>query len=206
MKAPVTPAGPLHEASRCFPRCPSDFPVSFRLRSDMLSGAASYAAVNGGGRGSARSDFKGETAMPAPVQDFDEDAVEPGPVMSRCDAQQEDAFWQRNFWQERYYRPDLDYEDYAPAYCVGYIGCAQYGGEFADAERSLCANWERIKCDSRLSLQEAMPAIQAAWNRMARLRGRAGALAANEPQFGEMPVREPRSTASLAFSPAAAVS
>jgi hypothetical protein len=75
--------------------------------------------------------------------------------------------WRRHFWQERYYRSGLDFEDYAPAYCVGYIGFAQYGGEFSDAQRSLCANWERIKCGSRLSLEEALTAIKAAWDRRA---------------------------------------
>lgn len=97
------------------------------------------------------------------------------PSVSLQQAQWEDAYWQRTFWQERYYVSGFDYEDYAPAYCVGYAGCAQYGGEFADAERSLCANWERIKGDSRLCLEQAMPAIHAAWERMARLRRRQAA-------------------------------
>jgi len=141
-----------------------------------------------------------------PVQELNEDRVEPGAVMSRREAEQEDAFWQRNFWQERYYCPDFDYEDYAPAYCVGYIGYAQYGGDFADAERSLCANWERVKCDSRLSIEEAMPAIKAAWDRTERLRGRRITLASNDPLFEETPPREQRSTASSALSPATAMS
>ena len=99
--------------------------------------------------------------MPETLQELDEQA----PVVSHRAALEEDAYWQRSYWQERYYWQEgrrwsgLEYEDYAPAYCVGYIGCAQYGGEFAEAERSLCANWERIKSDSRLSLEQAMPAI-----------------------------------------------
>ena len=83
------------------------------------------------------------------------------------DASAEDSYWQAVYANERYYSPPLDYEDYAPAYCVGYAGCAQYGGTFAESERSLCANWERIKGDSRLSLQEALPAVRAAWQHMA---------------------------------------
>jgi hypothetical protein len=50
---------------------------------------------------------------------------------------------------------------------VGYIGHAQYGGEYNDAETSLCANWERIKGDSRLPLDGARQAMRAAWDRMA---------------------------------------
>jgi hypothetical protein len=110
--------------------------------------------------------------MHATAPEFEPETIEQEPGVSWAKARQEDAYWQRAFWQERYYSARFDYEDYAPAYCVGYAGCAQYGGDFADAEASLCANWERIKGDSRLCLQEAMPAIRAAWNRMARERAR----------------------------------
>lgn len=79
----------------------------------------------------------------------------------------EDSYWQRVFRSEGYYSPQLDYEDYAPAYCVGAIGCAQYGGSFEDAEKSLWANWERIKGDSRLPLEYARLAMRAAWERTA---------------------------------------
>ena len=83
-------------------------------------------------------------------------------------AQTEDTFWSQAHWKEPYFQAEYDYEDYAPAYCVGYSGCAQYRGSFDDAERSLCANWVRIKGDSRLTWEEALPAIQAAWRRMER--------------------------------------
>lgn len=95
----------------------------------------------------------------------DEDA--PRTVLSHSDARGEDAHWAREHSRERYFRPGLEYEDYAPAYCVGYIGFAQYGGRFEDAERSLVANWVRIKGDSRLGLDDALLAIRAAWDRMA---------------------------------------
>lgn len=111
--------------------------------------------------------------METPGHDFDApDAREPQAVLSRDAARAEDTHWASAHRRERYYRPGLDYEDYAPAYCVGYIGYAQYGGRFEDAERSLCANWERIKGDSRLPLEDALPAMRAAWDRMAGLRGR----------------------------------
>lgn len=80
----------------------------------------------------------------------------------------EDAYWQSVYWAQPYYRADYSYEDYAPAYCVGYIGCAQYGGRFDDAEKSLCANWLRIKGDSRLSIEEALVAMRAAWEHAAQ--------------------------------------
>lgn len=79
----------------------------------------------------------------------------------------EDAYWQSVYWAQPHFRAGYCYEDYAPAYCVGYIGYAQYGGSFDEAEKSLCANWLRIKGDSRLDLQEALQAIRAAWDHAA---------------------------------------
>lgn len=82
------------------------------------------------------------------------------------DARLQDQYWCGAYAAEGYVRPGLDYEDYAPAYCVGYVGYAQYGAPWEDAERSLWANWERIKGGSRLSWDEARPAIRAAWERV----------------------------------------
>ena len=90
-------------------------------------------------------------------------------IDGRIDPAVEDAYWQTVFWGEPYYRADLHYEDYAPAYCVGYIGYAQYGGHYDEAEKSLCANWLRIKGDSRLGMEEAMLAVRAAWEHAARV-------------------------------------
>jgi len=85
------------------------------------------------------------------------------------------------YWGEAYYRRECEYEDYAPAYCCGYIGYAQYGGCFEDAEKSLCANWFRIKGDSRLTVDEAMQAIRAAWDHAAQV-----ATGEREEDFAEM--------------------
>ena len=79
----------------------------------------------------------------------------------------EDLYWAQNYWKENYFRADLEYEDYAPAYCVGYSGCAQYGGRVEDSESSLLANFVRIKGDSRLSWEDARAPIRSAWARVA---------------------------------------
>ena len=108
--------------------------------------------------------------MNAVVQDSWLDQ-EDDPVVSvegRIDFQMEDEYWQEAHRGQPNYRAECSYdEDYAPAYCVGYIGYAQYGGDFDDAEKSLCANWVRIKGDSRLTVEEAMQAIRAAWDHAA---------------------------------------
>ena len=109
--------------------------------------------------------------MTAIANDFwQEQADEPQlSIDGKVDPHSEDNYWQAVYWAQSYVRSELDYEDYAPAYCVGYCGYAQYGGSFDDAEKSLCANWVRIKGDSRLTIDEAMQAIRAAWDHAADL-------------------------------------
>jgi hypothetical protein len=70
-----------------------------------------------------------------------------------------------SYWQSGH--PRDDYEHYAPAYCVATVGFAQYGGSFEEAEKSLWANWERIKGDSPLTPEQAAQAMRAAWDRLA---------------------------------------
>jgi hypothetical protein len=95
------------------------------------------------------------------------DEAETAVATCTVDVAREEAYWKGVFRRERYYAAQLDYEDYAPAYCVGYTGFAQYGGTFEDAEKSLVANWVRIKGDSRLPHEKACAAIRAAWDRAA---------------------------------------
>ena len=106
--------------------------------------------------------------MPAAAQLCELDEQDSNLVVARrLDARDEDAYWQRSYAHEPYCRPECDYEDYAPAFCVGYIGFIQYGGHYEDAEKSLYANWERIKGDSRLGYDDAAQAMRAAWMRLA---------------------------------------
>lgn len=108
--------------------------------------------------------------MTAIAQDFwHEQADDPEVrIDGRIDPEREDAYWQSVYWAQPYFDAALSYDDYAPAYCVGYCGFAQYGGCFDDAEKSLCANWFRIKGESRLELDDAMKAIRAAWDHAER--------------------------------------
>lgn len=111
-----------------------------------------------------------KVATPAAIHvDIDIDLVDDFAigVDAVADSCTEDAYWHAAFRSEGYYNPSLDYEDYAPAYCVGYVGFAQYRGSFEDAQKCLWANWERIRGDSRLPLEDAQLAMRAAWDRMA---------------------------------------
>lgn len=108
------------------------------------------------------------------------------------EALSEDDYWRVAFAFEAYVPAGRDYEDYAPAYCVGYAGFAQYGGAFEDSEKSLWANWERIRGDSRLAPEEALPAMRAAWERVR-----------NSRELGPMPAVPPAHRHPLQVSAAA---
>ena len=124
------------------------------------------------------------------AQDFDDTDLDgPLSVLSLADAQEEDEHWSHAHRREPYFQSHLDYEDYAAAYCVGYIGYTQYGGTFEDAERSLIANWVRIKGDSRLTLEDALPAIRAAWDRLAGSGETRDVAPAHTEQFHPLAVR-----------------
>ena len=79
---------------------------------------------------------------------------------------QEAAFWQREFTKQPYYRAELNYDDYSPAYRVGYTGPQRRQGSFAALERELQQDWSRVKGPSRLTWSEAREATRDAWNRV----------------------------------------
>jgi hypothetical protein len=77
----------------------------------------------------------------------------------------EDAHWQQSFRDEPYYRSGLGYDDYGPAYRVGYTAPLRRSGGWDDLEDTLRLDWERVKGRSKLSWQDAREAVQAAWAR-----------------------------------------
>ena len=78
----------------------------------------------------------------------------------------EDAYWQREFSKQPYYRPELSYEDYSPAFRVGYTGPLRRKGSFAALEADLHSDWKQVKGRSRLTWNEAREATRAAWERV----------------------------------------
>ena len=78
----------------------------------------------------------------------------------------EDAHWRGCFRSEPYYRDGLGYDDYGPAYRVGYTGPLRREGSFADLEEALHRDWQAVKGRSRLQWPEARAAARAAWERV----------------------------------------
>lgn len=83
----------------------------------------------------------------------------------------EHAYWRDTYTREPYYTAGRPYDDYAPAYELGWLGVSSYGGSFDDAQLRLAQDWEARRGGSSLSWPEAAPASRAAWERADRLRG-----------------------------------
>jgi uncharacterized protein (TIGR02284 family) len=74
-------------------------------------------------------------------------------------------YWREAYTREPYYEDGRHFEDYSPAYEIGWAGCHDYGGEFDTADRVMAADWSVRKGVSSLSWPEARAASRAAWQR-----------------------------------------
>jgi hypothetical protein len=78
----------------------------------------------------------------------------------------EDAHWRHAFKAEPYYVPGFGYDEYSPAFRVGYTGPLRRAGNFGALEGALEEDWRRVKGRSRLTWEQARPAVRAAWDRV----------------------------------------
>jgi uncharacterized protein (TIGR02284 family) len=78
----------------------------------------------------------------------------------------EEAHWRESYSREPYYRPGRSYDDYAPAYRLGWTGRTRYEGDWASAEPRLASEWESARGGSSLGWSDALPASRAAWERV----------------------------------------
>lgn len=74
-------------------------------------------------------------------------------------------FWREAFTSEPYYQDGRQFQDYGPAYELGWTGYCSYGGEFDTADRVLANDWIVHKGVSGLSWEDVRPACRAAWQR-----------------------------------------
>jgi uncharacterized protein (TIGR02271 family) len=79
-------------------------------------------------------------------------------------------YWSTNYNREPYYRSGRTWDDYEGAYRTGYEGYARHGQsrEWDQCEADLRRDFEQRKGKSRLSWEEARPAVRAAWDRVNR--------------------------------------
>jgi len=77
----------------------------------------------------------------------------------------DEAYWRDQYTKEPYYQAGRGYDDYAPAYRLGYLGRSSASGSFDDAHDDLSASWHGQRERSTLSWPEAEAASRAAWLR-----------------------------------------
>jgi hypothetical protein len=89
-------------------------------------------------------------------------------VAKMVNPQAEDAHWRNAYQTQPYYTPGYTYDDYAPAYALGYNSAGRYPGGYDMHENELSTEWERTKGNSRLSWDQAKHASRAAWHKVER--------------------------------------
>lgn len=85
-------------------------------------------------------------------------------IAEKVDPTREDAYWRENHPRQGWAKGRA-YEEYQPAYRVGYEGYAQYGGTgtFEEREAELRRHYESTQ--PKLGWDEARPASRAAWQK-----------------------------------------
>jgi phage tail tape-measure protein len=84
----------------------------------------------------------------------------------------EDAYWREHHAEQDFADSEYTYDDYAPAYRVGYEGRGRTNTDFESSDEALRSDWEARKGESRLNWEKAKHAVRAGWHRVeARLPG-----------------------------------
>jgi hypothetical protein len=83
--------------------------------------------------------------------------------------EEEAAYWRGAYQSAPYYSPGYTYDDYGPAYELGFNSRGRYAGtSFDSVENNLSDDWEIFKGKSRLNWQQARSATRAAWDKVER--------------------------------------
>lgn len=80
----------------------------------------------------------------------------------------EDAHWRSAYDREAYYEAGRPYDDYRPAYELGWSSRASRNESFDTIEPGLATEWDRLRGSSSLDWERARPATRAAWERVDR--------------------------------------
>lgn len=90
----------------------------------------------------------------------------------------EDAYWRETYEREPYYVSGRTYDEYRPAYELGWSAVGRYEGDFEAVEPQLSRDWGHARATNQLEWEQARPAIRAAWE---RARGNAASAASTSP-------------------------
>lgn len=77
---------------------------------------------------------------------------------------EEDAYWRESYHREPYYVGGRSYDQYRPAYELGWSAVGRYEGDFDSIEPRLADDW-RARHATGLAWSDVQPATRAAWER-----------------------------------------
>lgn len=97
----------------------------------------------------------------------------------------EDAYWRESYLNEPYYEGGRQYEEYRPAYAMGWTSAATYPGEFDAYDAEMQTRWQNERGNSSLDWNAARTPARAAWNRVRTPATRASGMAADGSLAGE---------------------
>jgi hypothetical protein len=90
-------------------------------------------------------------------------------VAEGIDPTAEDAYWRENYRNRDYVDREATYEEYQPAYRVGYEGYGRYRGQrYEEVEPNLQRDYETTAGESSLEWDKARHATRDAWERLDR--------------------------------------
>lgn len=95
-------------------------------------------------------------------------------VAERVNPTVEEAYWRERYAGESYYEPGRSYEDYHPAYELGWSRRAEGDVDLETFEASLPDLWNLKRGTSSLDWEQARPATRAAWDRTESMYFRTG--------------------------------
>lgn len=93
-------------------------------------------------------------------------AANEGPDLQARQDVLQDEFWHDHYHLESYYVNGRGYDQYRPAYELGWRAAMQYPGDFASVMPVLEAQWQGHSGASLLDWRQVSRAVQAAWERM----------------------------------------
>lgn len=94
------------------------------------------------------------------------DAANESPKIQANHEAAQDEFWHDHYHLEAYYVSGRGYDQYRPAYELGWRAALQYPGDFASVMPVLEAQWQRDRGTSLLDWRQVSGAVKAAWERM----------------------------------------
>ena len=97
----------------------------------------------------------------------------------------EDAYWRESYLNQPYYEGGRQYEEYRPAYAMGWTSAATYPGEFDAYDAEMQTRWQNERGNSPLDWDTARTPARAAWDRVRTPATRASGMAAEGSLAGE---------------------